>query len=181
MYNFKSSSFLHRYTNWAEGSADLIGYHTCVQMSLSKASFGKWTDEPCRRRALIACQRRQQWTVDTLRDILANILTKIDSQDCGPKIESQTKVIEKLQNLVDSQQKQLMAQNKSIDSLDKNTDKKINKIVTELANDPKNKQDHIPIGLIYTQLPNQSEPQILWPLLKWTDITEQYAGLFFRA
>ena len=90
------------------------------------------------------------------------------------------KVIEKLQNLVDSQQKQLIAKNKSIDSIDKNTDKKINKIVTELANDPKNKQDDIPIGFIYTQLPNQSEPQILWPLLKWTDITEQYAGLFFR-
>ncbi|XP_037047875.1 uncharacterized protein LOC119082462 [Bradysia coprophila] len=39
----------------------------------------------------------------------------------------------------------------------------------------------IPIGFIYTQLPDQPEPGRLWWTVEWTDITEQYAGLFFRA
>ena len=39
----------------------------------------------------------------------------------------------------------------------------------------------IPIGFLYTQLPDQSSPQQLWPSLQWTEVTQQYAGLFFRA
>lgn len=38
----------------------------------------------------------------------------------------------------------------------------------------------VPIGYIYVQLPNQSEPQHLWESMTWTDISSQYAGLFFR-
>lgn len=39
----------------------------------------------------------------------------------------------------------------------------------------------VPIGFVYTQLPDQPEPWRLWWLVEWTEITEQYAGLFFRA
>lgn len=39
----------------------------------------------------------------------------------------------------------------------------------------------VPIGFIYAQLPGQPEPSRQWPLVEWTEITEQYAGLFFRA
>ncbi len=39
----------------------------------------------------------------------------------------------------------------------------------------------VPVGFIYTQLPGQVEPQILWPLMTWKDVTSDYAGLFFRA
>lgn len=39
----------------------------------------------------------------------------------------------------------------------------------------------IPIGFIYTQLPNQSSPSLLWPNMEWTEMTQSYAGLFFRA
>ena len=39
----------------------------------------------------------------------------------------------------------------------------------------------VPIGFLYTQLPNQSSPQQLWPNMKWSDVSPQYAGLFFRA
>ena len=39
----------------------------------------------------------------------------------------------------------------------------------------------IPIGFIYTQYPNQSSPLDIWPNTNWTDITDQYSGLFFRA
>lgn len=39
----------------------------------------------------------------------------------------------------------------------------------------------IPLGFIYTQLPFQSSPNLLWPWAKWTDITVDYSGHFFRA
>lgn len=39
----------------------------------------------------------------------------------------------------------------------------------------------IPIGFIYAQLPNQNDPKIIWPQFKWREITNEYAGSFFRA
>ena len=43
------------------------------------------------------------------------------------------------------------------------------------------RNNSIPIGFLYTQLPNQSSPQQLWPNMKWSEVTQQYSGLFFRA
>ncbi|CAG2174355.1 unnamed protein product, partial [Oppiella nova] len=43
------------------------------------------------------------------------------------------------------------------------------------------KQQVIPLGFLYRQLPNTSAPGLLWPAMKWDDVTAQYAGLFFRA
>ena len=39
----------------------------------------------------------------------------------------------------------------------------------------------VPIGFIYTQFTNQSDPTSIWPGAKWKDVTKQYSGLFFRA
>ncbi len=39
----------------------------------------------------------------------------------------------------------------------------------------------VPIGFIYVQYPNQTVPEILWPNTSWTDISSNFAGLFFRA
>ena len=39
----------------------------------------------------------------------------------------------------------------------------------------------IPMGFLYTQLPEQSTPQELWPDMVWAEVTQKYAGLFFRA
>ncbi len=38
----------------------------------------------------------------------------------------------------------------------------------------------VPIGFIYVQLPDQPEPHHLWESFTWSDISSQYAGLFFR-
>ena len=40
--------------------------------------------------------------------------------------------------------------------------------------------DQIPVGFIYTQLPDQPSPSKLWPMYKWEEISPKYAGLFFR-
>ena len=39
----------------------------------------------------------------------------------------------------------------------------------------------VPLGFIYTQFPNQSMPEELWPNTEWSEITSDYSGLFFRA
>lgn len=38
----------------------------------------------------------------------------------------------------------------------------------------------IPIGFIYTQLPFQSEPSVLWNWAVWEEISSKYSGHFFR-
>ena len=38
----------------------------------------------------------------------------------------------------------------------------------------------VPIGFIYLQLPGKEQRDKLWPSTEWEDISERYAGLFFR-
>lgn len=39
----------------------------------------------------------------------------------------------------------------------------------------------VPVEFIYVQLSDQPDPQVLWPAVIWEQISEKYAGLFFRA
>ena len=58
----------------------------------------------------------------------------------------------------------------------------IEKLNTKMDKLDKKKNDQlIPIGFLYTQYPSQTSPDDIWPGYKWSDITSQYAGLFFRA
>ena len=67
----------------------------------------------------------------------------------------------------------------NIINLIKSQQKDIDSLQNELAQ--KSSMNSVPIGFLYTQLPNQSSPQQLWPNNKWTEITSNYSGLFFRA
>jgi hypothetical protein len=64
-----------------------------------------------------------------------------------------------------------------------NVRKDVSKQQDEINNLKKNLSSpgDIPIGFLYTQLPNQTSPVELWPNMKWTEVTQQYFGLFFRA
>ncbi|OXA54964.1 Alpha-N-acetylgalactosamine-specific lectin [Folsomia candida] len=39
----------------------------------------------------------------------------------------------------------------------------------------------VPVGFIYVQLPFHPSPQTLWPNLIWRNVSSSYAGLFYRA
>ncbi|CAG2100943.1 unnamed protein product [Medioppia subpectinata] len=150
-----------KYSDWVEGSpASEWWYRSCVQISISPYNTGKWFDEPCSRRALIVCERRQEWTLDVLSAALANV----------------TMVLNEQQTLID-QLRLNMTQLKprSLD-IEPNNLTKVDSELDGLMPAP-----GIPIGFIYIQLPNQSEPRSMWPLTNWTDVSDQYAGLFFRA
>lgn len=43
------------------------------------------------------------------------------------------------------------------------------------------KSQVIPVGSIYVEYYDQPSPKTLWPSIKWQDVTNTYAGLFFRA
>ena len=57
------------YTNWANDAVK-DGNNPCVQMSLSKATFGKWRDESCKRSSLIVCQKGQVVNMAILKDMI---------------------------------------------------------------------------------------------------------------
>ena len=118
----------NKYDNWDENTVK-NGNNKCIQMSIIGSEFGKWTDDDCSRKYLMACQKK-----------LAN------KNNLEKDLTNHTKIIE-------SQQSRL-------DKLEKSS---------------------IPIGFLYTQFPSMSSPRRLWPSLQWTEVTYQYAGLFFRA
>ncbi|XP_054155122.1 uncharacterized protein LOC128953642 [Oppia nitens] len=74
------------------------------------------------------------------------------------------------------QKKTVICQIGGASDTDLNT--KVNKIVKQMADLQKNM---IPIGFIYVQLSGQSDPKKLWPNYTWSNVTNDYAGLFFRA
>jgi hypothetical protein len=42
-------------------------------------------------------------------------------------------------------------------------------------------QNAVPFGFIYVQLSGKPDPKSLWPKNQWLEVTNEYAGLFFRA
>ena len=121
------------YSNWAD-DAMRDGSGPCVLMSLVKANLGKWLDDSCKREALIVCQKKQVFTLNTLRTAFESMENKMSETLVA--VEDKMKILE---------------------------------------------LSTIPRGFLYTQLPEQSPPEQLWPHMKWTEVTEKYAGLFFRA
>ena len=109
------------FDNW-DKNADKKGDNKCVQMAIKGSDIGKWSDDECNTKYLMACEKKQN-----------------NGNDMQQQINS------------------------------------LNKIVNTLS------LEVIPIGFLYTQLPEQSSPQQLWPSLQWTEVTKQYAGYFLRA
>ena len=163
------------YTNWGS-DAVRDGKDECVQMSLLDKTLGKWTDVSCAKKALILCQRKQELDFNILRKAFEEQQKTIDSMKAeikSLKVNSNTvnsfkiEILEKHMNQLQEQFKTEMNRQDKNDQLTQNILHKINSI--------------IPLGFLYTQFPNQSKPEELWPNTKWSEITSEYSGLFFRA
>lgn len=46
--------------------------------------------------------------------------------------------------------------------------------VMKLMNNP------VPVGFTYAQLPKEKPPTEIWPWMEWTDVSQDYEGVFFR-
>ena len=42
------------------------------------------------------------------------------------------------------------------------------------------KKSTVPIGFTYVQMPKDKSPEVLWPGMTWTDVSDAYKGVFFR-
>ena len=71
--------------------------------------------------------------------------------------------------------------NKTLDSSTKTINAKNQELSTQIVDAKHNQDKLIPIGFIYSQLPDQTDPKSIWPKYTWSDVTSSYAGLFFRA
>ena len=145
--------------NWAN-DAVRDGTAQCVQMSLYDKTIGKWTDESCKKTALIVCQKKQELNFN----VVLNLVQKMENS-----IEIMKKQLEGQKNITDKEFEQLKNMNEN------------QKKLIEAQNEKFNSISSVPLGFLYTQFPSQSKPEDLWPNTKWSEITSQYSGLFFRA
>ena len=151
------------YENWDE-NAIKDGNDKCVQLSLSPLNLGKWTDDNCNKKYLIACQKKQP-SKNVLEQQINNLTSQVNSLTSNNiNLTSQVSIIVSQVNILKSDNNNLTSRINNF------------KCEVEILN-----QKIIPINFIYTQLPNQSSPQQIWPQFQWKDVTQQYSGLFFRA
>jgi len=88
-------------------------------------------------------------------------------------------LIETKQMLLDA--KQSIEKNKNDLSKTNQTLVQTTKTITQNQNELiEIKQNPVPIGFIYVQLPYEKSPSEVWPTLQWTDMSANYSGVFFR-
>ena len=165
------------YQNWDENAVK-DGINKCVDMVTYESDFGEWIDDNCNKKYLIACQKKQD-TKTVLSQQVKNLTNVIEKQQ--NELKSHQSLMEKQQNQINNQKLQLTNQSTLIGKQIVQLDSVQKTHQDQLNNQQKEISSLIPLGFLYTQLPNQSSPDVLWPNMKWTEVTQQYAGLFFRA
>ncbi|CAG2114635.1 unnamed protein product [Medioppia subpectinata] len=141
------------YENWIPGRQ--INNSNCVEMVTDQAHIGQWLDEPCNKKNAYLCKRVVMWSGQRTERLIRDNRRVLDNymKHTTILLNSAIAIIEHL----------LVAQ--------QDTDAKIALL----------EQTKVPIGFIYTQLPDQADPKTLWPTYTWSDVTATYAGQFFRA
>jgi len=87
----------------------------CVQMSLTHSSFGQWVDQPCNRLALIACEKKQELTINLLHNAIENITVVIEEKDL--LLDDVLNSIQVLNRTIENIEKTVESNNDKIQSL----------------------------------------------------------------
>jgi hypothetical protein len=158
------------YSNWSEGSPSEDVDSNCVQINSRFAKLlssdeiletqsveGAWSNVPCKKRNLVLCQKMQVWSFPQLQYEFLNARKELkDTKDQLSETQSEVKSLKSNPGILRKYEYSVIFKNKYIFIL-------------------------VPIGFIYVQMSGQQLPSILWPEVKWTEISNDYAGLFFRA
>ena len=146
------------YSNWAEINNDTA--LECAEMFSEGHFKGKWTDTSCMKSNIVVCQKMQDWTLARLLKEFLDLKKRYEKETIQTKTEYE----------------------KDKNETNIRYEKELQEIKTKFQNEVNNlKEAVVPIGFIYTQLPNQTEPTSIWPKLKWQEVTSHYADTFFRA
>lgn len=173
------------FPGWADSHPTKELKKKCVQLRspLKKELSGKWEDVICFRRNYVLCQRYVEWDklnvqkelikterhLDLIYQVFSDIRQKTENFMTGD-LDKRLTSIGTLFDAVD----------KKVQELENKTELITKQVETlefytrDLVNNP------VPVGFIYAQLPNQPEPGLIWPSVQWTDVSDLYAGLFFR-
>ncbi|XP_037051404.1 uncharacterized protein LOC119085197 [Bradysia coprophila] len=149
---WNDGSTVRRYTSWATGHPTNSIGRNCVQM----------------RSELSRTQRSDMEWVD-IACVIANWFICQKLQMWSP---------ENVQQALLNLRRELRDSDYSVSNEITDMKRQLEVAQTELTHLQANP---VPIGFIYVQLSNEPLPSTLWPTVQWTQVTSQYAGLFFRA
>jgi hypothetical protein len=142
-----------KFTNWAENNPTTESNTECVEMKSKFSFFGSEKFEG--KWANVPCLKKALIVCQKMQNLTLNQLT----------------------DLVMNLKKDLEFERKISENNRKESEKAVNELKSSLDNLNKNL---FPIGFIYVQLPDQKDPNEIWATMKWTDISTQYANVFFR-
>ncbi len=163
------------FTNWAPNNPKTSSSSTaniCVQMNSDELVRGKWANEPCTKKNLVVCERKQKWTLEKMQEVIER------QHEQNEKLQ---KTIEQLQGEGKENREANEQLQKTIEQLQKEgkrnreTNEKMQREIEKLT------KNHIPIGFVYVQLPKEKSPQEIWSSeIKWTDVSSTCENIFFR-
>ncbi len=69
-----SDGRLLTFTNWAPGNPK-VNYTTeiCLQMDANALVRGKWANEPCAKKNLVVCERKQGWNLEKIQSLIEKL------------------------------------------------------------------------------------------------------------
>lgn len=183
------------YTNW-DGRNPRNRTNYCVQMQFDDASLGKWLDDPCDKKYAVICEKRQIWSLTQMQKSFLDTKKALNKALSGAIIQlnsAHAKILRLEHSLevaiekndvsngkIENLKEKLNLTNGKVSITKQKLDRAEAKLDDANAKMANLKQNLIPIGFIYTELPNSQSPTSLWPWMSWTDVSSSYGGLFFR-
>lgn len=153
------------YVNWDSNKSPTNHSNYCLEMESDLRERGKWIDQSCDKKNRVVCQKRPIWSQDELQKALLELRKEFRSER-----EQFKRELEKSnQNNADLTRK--------LNEINVQLTKEILKSEQQIAD---LKDNLIPIGFLYFQLPNEKSPEEIWHWLSWTDVSDSYANVFFR-
>ena len=167
--------------------------YECLEIILYGSDKGKWINTPCRKKNIVVCQKLQRWSLERLHKEFLQFTkqNQLKEQELNKQINKSKEEIrdlkEKIKELKEENEKlkkELIEEdqrlNRGIEALFKE-DRRLNGEIDTLVLEDRRfntKIDvqSIPIGFIYTQLPFESSPNVIWPHFVWQEVTNQYAN-----
>ena len=73
VYRWQDGSNL-TFTNWENGYPKDRSVDSCIQMNSDKEVQGKWTNEPCARKNLVVCEKKQTWSLEKIQTLLVQTM-----------------------------------------------------------------------------------------------------------
>lgn len=69
-----STGWAQFFTNWALGNPKVLQSNSCIQMHAEQELRGKWSDEPCAKKNLVLCEKKQKWSLEKMQEKIETMM-----------------------------------------------------------------------------------------------------------